>query len=211
MRTLPLLYLCSSRLYLRQLRRIAVLQLIFAYIAVMLPSSLTVGCADCVHKYLALILMWYFRKRIKVIVIVIVQHHKAVVFFKLAFQCWQISYLLAGGGDYLHIWVTLPDMLLQQGRKDYCLVHAVVGDIQHTVANRVIQMLTGKERVCKRQAAGHSQRIESAEILGDKLIHGLHIHISCHDASAVPYHGKAVENARYLHAVVKHPGHTLYH
>lgn len=43
MRTLPLLYLCSSRLYLRQLRRIAVLQLIFAYIAVMLPSSLTVG------------------------------------------------------------------------------------------------------------------------------------------------------------------------
>lgn len=80
MRTLPLLYLCSSRLYLRQLRRIAVLQLIFAYIAVMLTSSLTVGCADCVHKYLALILMWYFRKRIKVIVIVIVQHHKAVVF-----------------------------------------------------------------------------------------------------------------------------------
>ena len=100
----------------------------------MLPSSLTVGCADCVHKYLALILMWYFRKRIKVIVIVIVQHHKAVVFFKLAFQRWQVSYLLAGGGDYLHIWVTLPDMLLQQGRKDYCLVHAVVGDIQHTAA-----------------------------------------------------------------------------
>lgn len=121
------------------------LQLIFAYIAVMLPSSLTVWCADCVHKYLALILMWYFCKRIKVIVIVIIQYHKAVVLFKLAFQRWQVSYLLAGGGGYLHIWVVLPDMLLQQGRKDYRLVHAVIGDIQHTVAHRVVQMLTGKE------------------------------------------------------------------
>ena len=59
--------------------------------------------------------MGYFCKRIKVIVIVIVQHHKAVVLFKLAFQRWQVSYLLAGGGGYLHIGVVLPDMLLQQG------------------------------------------------------------------------------------------------
>ena len=179
----------------------------------MVASALAVGEAVGTYQnfYLSTVFLGYLFQRLKIVVPVVVKHNKAVVLFKLLNERLQTSYLLAGGGDYLHIWVTLPDMLLQQGRKDYCLVHAVVGDIQHTVANRVIQMLTGKERVCKRQAAGHSQRIESAEILGDKLIHGLHIHISCHDASAVPYHGEAVENARYLHAVVKHPGHTLYH
>ena len=132
------------------------LYLLLAQKAVMLASALAVGEAVGTNQNFEplAVLLGNFRKRLHIVVPVVVQHHKAVVLFKLPDKPVHIPYLLAGGGGYLVFGEILSDVILNYLSVDNSLIQPVVRKFKEPVAKFVIDVLLGDVRVCKSKTAG---------------------------------------------------------
>ena len=182
--------------------------LLIAYGLIMESTVGTSWIAAGIDEYLALFLVWDLLEDIELVVEVVIEHHYVVVLFHFRSECFGIGKTLAGGAGELVARVVLPDILLEYGRYDDTLVHAVIAYVHDHIAEFIAQVLLFKHRICKGEAERYALIVE---VTGNALDEVLLAH-TVHNTSAVPYGGRENSVYRgYLYALAEELGAFFHH